>query len=626
MKLDNTFKLKDWFEESVRLLDTSRKNANKATEYLFGRQLSDDIKMILTDRGQPEQWENNISKIDKKIVGFAEDRNTQIKLFGTQREDKLTAEIFQNILIAEANANDFDDEKRATATDMRFAGVAVQKIIVEQTDETDKFGRFHKIVKAINVPMNKAFLDPYVSKKNYEDMKYIHIAYWMDKDDLYEDFGDKVDELRGFYNFTSENEIEEEYENETTRNRVLIVETWYREWNKEKKKNSWYFVFWSDNTILDSGISPFDDTIGHPFVIEALHNPKTKKGYAGIYYDVIPKQDAVNYAILRLHNMLGNIKLLVQQDSIEDIAIFKEEFNEDNAIVEVIDVNGVKEIQQNGERQQLLNIIIDGRNQIKEILGVNDEFLAMANNRMSGEAIQQRLSIGTLGLSEYLTACANIQKRTIKKMIPLVSEYYDSNRVMQIIEPDMAVRYFEINAPLTDEAGFMQYDQTPQGEFVPKVKNKLTNGKYDLTYAEMPKPLSTSTERYRQNIELMKIVQQTAPDLVPEIIPELLKDAEGDLASRLSAIVEQRKATQAQNPMNGMQMQEMQLRLAKIESEIALNQSKAQASNTNAAVEIEKIKSQHAKNISEANSKRDKLELEYAKTMTKQQGFGNGYN
>lgn len=621
----DTIQLKAWFKESVDLFEGSRINAKKAFNYLFGDQLDNNVKMILTERGQPEQWENNIAKIDKKIVGFLEDRNTEIKLFGTQREDFASAEIMQNIIRAENNANDFDEEKRASSADMRFAGVAVQRVRVEEDSATDKFGRKHKYFKIENEPIERVFLDPYNTKKDYSEAKYIHIAYWIDKDDLYEDFGDKVDTLQSFYNFTEDSELNEEDSTETTRSRVLVIETWYRQYNKTKKKNSWYYSFWSDDIILDNDISPDDDEIGNPFIVEFLHNPKRKKGYAGIYFDVIPKQDAVNFAILRLHNMLGNIKMLVQQDSVEDIAIFKDEFNEDNAIVEVTNIGGIKDIPQNSERQQLLNIIMDGRNQIKELLGVNDEFLAMANNRMSGEAIQQRLNVGTLGLGEYMLSCSNLQKRTLRKVISMITKYYDSNKIMQIIEPDLAqVEYFEINKPITDEAGFVQYEQ--DGESItPKVENSLKNGRYDLIYKEAPKALTTTTERYRQNVELLKVVQNTAPELVPEFAAELLKDSEGALAKRLLAIMEEKKLSQQQNPMNQVQMQEVTLRLQKLASEIELNKSKAQSNMAKPQIELQKVQNIGAKNRQEQTKNEQKMQLELMKEMSKG-AMNNGYN
>ena len=125
----------------------------------------------------------------------------------------------------------------------------------------------------------------------------------------------------------------------------------------------------------------------------------------------MPLQDAINQAKLRLHNILGNVKLLVQSDAVEDILIFKNEYSVDGAVVEVENINGIKEIKQHTEYQQILNIISDARNQMKEILGFNDELLAVANNRLSGEAIGKRLAIGTFGLADYFKASARLQKR-----------------------------------------------------------------------------------------------------------------------------------------------------------------------------------------------------------------------
>ena len=137
----DTIKLKYWFDESITLLDKSRKLARQTLEYKEGEQLADDIKVTLTSRGQPELWENNIQKFDTKIVGFQDTRQVQVGISGRQKEDKLSARILKDVVRAIFDKTDFEVQKELSDEDLRIAGVGVQEIKVTDTKKSDVFGR-----------------------------------------------------------------------------------------------------------------------------------------------------------------------------------------------------------------------------------------------------------------------------------------------------------------------------------------------------------------------------------------------------------------------------------------------------------------------------------------------------
>lgn len=611
---ENTTQLLYWFKESLELLDSSRKLARKTLEYKEGEQLADDIKMKLTVRGQPEQWENNIQKFDTKIFGFQETRQTQIGVFGRQHQDRLSGRILKDTIRAIQDESDFETEKEASNEDMRIAGFAAQEIKVKGSDETDSFGRTLKDIKVINLPSSQCFLDPFSNAQDYSDARHFTQAFYVNKDDLYSLGFDEKDIKKlhtNNYLDTSLDEFDIAYTSYS--DRYLLCYTWYKVWDKKSKKFKVYYCYWSDTVILEQKESPFTDIIGDkfPIIVEFSRKKKNRtkniKGYAGLYKDILCIQDSINHAKLKLFNMLGNVKVLVETDAVEDIEIFKDEYSQDNAIVEVENINGIKDLRQHTEYQQIMNIILDARNQMKEILGFNDELLAVANNRLSGDAIEKRLSTGTFGLADYFKACARLQRRTIELMIPFIIKYYDATRIVKIIEPDDAMNYFQINQAQTDENGFINYEDAGNGFVQPKMINTIKVDKYDLIFKEEAKETISANERFRLNMEMLKQIQLINPQVAELLMADVYEDANAPIAEKLKTIMSQ--ISQQPNQPSAAE----QLKTAKLASDIELNKAKASYQANKNAVDVMRISQSQNATVQNNNTKNSKILLDAMK-------------
>jgi len=138
--------------------------------------------------------------------------------------------------------------------------------------------------------------------------------------------------------------------------------------------------------------------------------------------------------------------------------------------------------------------------------------LGTANNRMSAVGQERRIETGLVGLSKFLKSCEIRDKRLTKKTIKLIEQYYDTERVVSIIDEDFAQEYITINEIVTNQYGGINYNYNEDGTLEPITKNKIVSGKYDLIYTNKPKSTSINVERLRANVELVKILQSTNPD------------------------------------------------------------------------------------------------------------------
>lgn len=90
---NDTYLFTEWLKESSRHFEKTKKFSKKVREYYNGDQLDGTIKQILANRGQPEQYENNIAKHNNAILGFKKERQIDIRLFGRQQRDRVSADM-----------------------------------------------------------------------------------------------------------------------------------------------------------------------------------------------------------------------------------------------------------------------------------------------------------------------------------------------------------------------------------------------------------------------------------------------------------------------------------------------------------------------------------------------------
>ena len=615
---DDTSKLVDWLRESARHFKATKAFSAKVRAYYNGDQLDDFIKNVLANRGQPEQYENQIAKHNNSILGFKKERQIDIKLFGRQETDRASADMLNALVKAITQVSDYEEEIDGIDDNLSLEGLAVAELSIKNSGEFDEFGREHKDVEINHVPENEIYLDPFSRGKNYNnDARYITRCFWIDADDLY-GLGFDEDKIKELTNINTLAGIVDDdlYADETIRKRVLLSYTWYRKYNKEVQKDKYYYCFWSGKTILLQNESPFNFD-GFPYEVEFLSRDfKGKIKYWGLYRDVMPIQDHINYSKLRLQNMLANNKMLINKSALidEDVEQFRDEYSLDDSITLVEDVNGIKDVKQNVQIQQILNIIIDGRNQISELLNSNKEMLGTANNRMSGVGQEQRIQTGLVGLSRFMNKSDNLQKKIVKKMVKFIEQYYDTQRVVSIIDEDYMQSYIIMNESVKNENGGVDFELLEDGKVKPIANNIISVSKYDLIFTAKPKSSSMSAERLKQNVELLKVLQSTDPELVKYLVPDILKDSDSPSAKKIRDIIAQRD-TNAQNSPQAQANAQLQADNQKLEmllkqSQTNLNNARASGITNKNKIDLQKAFSNSLIQKENIKTKQDKNQLD----------------
>ena len=566
-------------QESYELSTQNRREAQEHRRYYEGDQLPPDVLAVLQSRGQPIQWENTYKEIGNKILGYKATARKQLKVGGRQRNDADIARILTDICLSIPDSTDYDSHKKLCDEDLMITGQSVMEISLNVLDASDLEGRREKEILGYHVPFEEAFVDPYSKAPDYSDARYFHRPRWMDREDLYQHFDAAlVDRLVANYNYTNAWNLNEyrrhSGQKDPGRDRVLVTVSWVREWDKVsgEMKIRWYI--WSGDIILSHGDSPYSFK-RIPFVVRRLYY---KDGVLrGVFHDLKPIQDSINFKHLRIANMLGSVKILYESDAVDDADMFAEEYSKDDAVVAVrpgaISGTKIKEIKHGAEIQYLMQQIVDARRRAKEIVGLNDEAMGAAVNRLSGYAIEQRQNVGMIGLAQFLDASMDGERDFYKMAISIAQDFFDAEQILRIVEPNEADRYVTINEIERDE--YTAAVRNPDGSM--KRRNILTTGRYDITLTMVPRNQGAIAERYKQNVELMKEVRALDPTgrIGLEFLPELLADVDAPSAERMRELVKKHLEGMGDSPQAQMQEQTVQLQMQQMAAKIKELESKA---------------------------------------------------
>lgn len=331
--------------------------------------------------------------------------------------------------------------------------------------------------------------------------------------------------------------------NNSYRERVRYFESFL--YNTKTRKYDRYI--WDKIGIIQEDRSIFDLN-NCPIVIRKLY-VDSSNGFYGIFRNVKPHQDYVNFAENRMANMLGSQKILYEMSAVDNASEFSKHVALDNAVVGVRDgaLSSAKiQFQNHTNDIASLSSKSNEHRQIARMqAGFNDEALGQVTSRASGVVVQQRTNAGLMGIQRFLTSSDLFDKSVFSVCLEYITKYFDKAQVFRIVEEDTFENYFEIN---TNDS------------------NRIEIGSYDIVIETKAKNNSTREERFSQWVELIKsgFVPQEAMN---DILPLVLDDSDSSVSAKVRKVLAQ-KAEEAKNNPMAQQMQQLQMQMQQLQAQV----------------------------------------------------------
>lgn len=515
-------------QESILLNKESMDEFELAKQYYEGNQLDPYTLSVLESRGQPPLYENLYAMLGEKLLGYKINASVELQAIGFQKEDRATAEILTNILKSITQTKEYQITKQQCDLDLMLGICACEIWLKESANKEDIY------ISIRHIPLYSLYIDPYSQKEDASDAKYFHKVLFMDSEEAKKRYGDK--EFK-------------EYSSQGTNSRKRV--RFYESFVKDIENNTYDRYIWNDNCVISFEKNPFDISFC-PIIVRKLYIDSKNRFY-GIFRNIKPFQDYINFAENRMANMLGSQKILYERSAIYNADEFAKQVSLDNAVVGVEDgalasnkiifqnhSNDLMALSQKSEQKRAL---------AKMQIGFNDEALGQNMSRASGVVVQQRTNAGLVGIQRFLMSSDLFDKQVFSCCVELITKYFTTNQVFRIVEQDVFEEYFEINGK--------------------DGKNKIQVGHYDINIESKPKNNSNREERFTQWVELIKsgFIPQ---EMMEDIIPLVLDDSDSSVASQVRKLYMKKKEEEAQNANNEMaqQMQELQMKMQELQMQV----------------------------------------------------------
>lgn len=337
---------------------------------------------------------------------------------------------------------------------------------------------------------------------------------------------------------------------------------------KTKRKVRWTVT--CDKVVLFDDWSPYNDfTVVPYFAYFRRGRP------FGMVRNLLSPQEQLNkIASQELHivNTTANSGWMVESGSLVGMTVddLEEHGAETGLVVEYArGTNPPVKIQPNQIPTGLDRISQKAALNIKAISGINDSMLGTDSAEVSGIAIQAKQNRGAIMIQVPLDNLRKTRQYLAEKILNLIQTFYTEQRVIQVTNE---------SDPLKPREQMVINEMTPEGRII----NDLTIGEYDVVVATAPARDSFDEVQFAEALSLRQVGVAIPDDAIIEY-SHLAK--KGELAKRIRMLtgVEQTPEQMEMGAIHHqMQMQQLQLEIAKLEAEV-------QKLNSEAAINIAKV-------------------------------------
>lgn len=305
----------------------------------------------------------------------------------------------------------------------------------------------------LDVPIDRFFYDPRSIKHDFSDAKYLGLHLWLDVDDAKERWPDKAHEIdammdaSGSQSTTSiiEQDRDEQW-GDLEHRRVRVVEFW------EKRREGWYYCYFSGHLELESGPSPYQDENGEPDCPYVAWSPYIDE--RGTRYGLVRTmksiQDEINYSSSKMLHRLSTRQFYYNEASVDDPDAFSREIAKPDGKIKL--TPGTKW----GEDVGLIDTAAELRGEVErhqmalaemENYGPNPGLIGQGQgvDGASGRALLAQRDSGMTELSPVFERHRDWKLRCYRKMWARIRQAWTGERWIRVTDDPDAVQFVPMN-------------------------------------------------------------------------------------------------------------------------------------------------------------------------------------
>ena len=502
-------KLRKQRSDYVSAKRDERDEAEEARRYYHGDQWSSEEVRVQNERRQPVITYNRVAKKINGIVGLVERLRQDPKAYPRPPNQQAGADIATAVLNYALDANAWKSISPVVAKDGALEPVAGIELSLEPGDQGDPD------VGMYGLEPDTIFYDPRSSKEDFSDAGYMGIDKFVRLDDaigMFPDFEDQLREMAtnggpaGGYDDLAETDRQQVWAKVQEKS-VRICEHWY------KSRGEWLWAFYTYDTILDQGVSPFIDEKGRTFCRFILFsaNVDHDNDRYGFVRNLKGAQDEINHRRAKGLHGLNTIRVYLDESVDDDrIEVIRGEINRPDGVIKLPQGSKVEEKNNAEQVAGNLQMMTEAKQEI-ESYGPNPSLVGGGTGDQSGRAIQLLQQAGIAELGPYILGYRDWKVRVYRAIWNLVQRNWTAERWVRVTDDDGIAQFLAVN-----RLGF----DPVSGQ--PTMENALGSLDVDIIVDEGPDHETLMEDTLQALMALAPGMAQAGKPLPPEIIIELV--------------------------------------------------------------------------------------------------------
>lgn len=554
-----------WFESAEEQTKQARELSERCWDYYDGKQLSDEELDALSKRKQPPVVKNWIKREVDTLVGLEKAQRTDPKAYPRTPQHEQGATAVTDALRYVVENAEYDMKRSAAWFDMVVKGYGgLQLVLRAGRDGEPEIGIEH-------TPWDRMWFDPYSSKRDFSDARYLGLVVWHDMDvakHIYRDDKNALDALEaatvGGMDRTYDDKPKIKWY-DAKRQRVRVVQMYHQ------TPQGWMFCEFTKGGKLREGASPYRDEDGqpvHPFIWRAAYVDRDNNRYS-LVKELLDIQDEINKRSSKLLHLANVRQTWSSEGVVNDVAAFRRKAAQPDAHLQANGQYGSDWgfVDTQADVQGHANLLNEAKNEMN-LAGPNPSLSGEQQSARSGRALQTEQQASLMQLGGLLDALRDMDRRLYRSIWNQVRAYWTAPKWVRVTDDERNMRFVGLNVPqqdpMTGQVG---------------IQNPVEQMDVDIIIEDAPDQVSLEGETFASLVELARVGVPIPPMVFLQAAPGLRNK------QQLLDMMEQA----AQDPMAQM-AQQMELQTK--QSDIELTQARTM-----------KEKSQAMENMTDAAAK-----------------------
>lgn len=413
----------------------ARELSERCRDYKNGAQWTEQEVAKLRKRNQAPIVDNRIKPKVEGLKGLLISRRTDPKAYGRTPKHEKSSHAITDALRYCADKAGFDSTKLDCAEDLFVEGYG--GVIVENSQSI------------VRIPWDRIYYDPYSTRRDFKDSRFMGIMLWMDKQDFIDEFGkEKWNEAQGQWDEGEGETFQDKprwYKDSQNRPRVRVAEEFYL------KKDQWRMKVFSGDVELSDEVSPYVNEEGeptNPIELMCTYIDRDNNRFSEVSH-FLDNQDEVNHRRSKYLALLSQRQTASKKGAISNIPKMKRELAKANGHVEYDGEKGDFEVLNNQDMADAQFNLLQHSLRSLDSTSFNAQLSGERQGDLSGSAVDKLQSAGLLETQSLFDTIKNWELRIYTQIWWRIKVEWDEEKWIKVTDEYDSIRYVGFNAQIT---------------------------------------------------------------------------------------------------------------------------------------------------------------------------------